>query len=78
MAKIVGITNNTNEHKKIEEKVLGKWENAYLTIKNTKTSRTLKWALDPGFPNSTWLHQQSLRKNFWEPLPLDQILDRLL
>ena len=24
------------------------WENAYLSIKNPKASRALKWALDPG------------------------------
>ena len=24
------------------------WENAYLSIKNLKASRTLKWPLDPG------------------------------
>ena len=24
------------------------WENAYLRVKNTRASRALRWALDPG------------------------------
>ena len=33
---------------KIEEKVLGKWENAYLTAKNARASRAPRWTLDQG------------------------------
>ena len=33
---------------KIREKESLEWENAYLSIKNPKASRALKWALDPG------------------------------
>ena len=33
-----------NERKRVSRM----WENAYLSIKNPKASRALKWALDPG------------------------------
>ena len=39
------------------------WENAYLSIKNPKASRALKWALDPSrklLASLTWLHFATL------------------
>ena len=49
------------------------WENAYLSIKNPKASRALKWALDPSRKLLALLHRQLSAS---EPgAPLDQILD---
>ena len=33
--------------KNLKKKCQEKWENAYLTVRNTRASRTLRWALDP-------------------------------
>ena len=60
-----------------------KWENAYLTVKNARASRALRWALDP---SQYWLASLARlrfatlaksRKTFLGP-PLDQILDPLV
>ena len=54
-------------------------ENAYLSIKNPKASRALKWALDLGhrlLASLAWLHSATLATfdlRSWAPL--DQILD---
>ena len=56
------------------------WENAYLSIKNPKASRALKWALDPGRKLLASLAQlrfatsATFGLSTWGP-PLDQILD---
>ena len=56
------------------------WENAYLSIKNPKASRALKWALNPGcklLASLTQLHfamSATFGLRTWSPL-LDQILD---
>ena len=55
-------------------------ENAYLSIKNPKASRALKWALDPGRRMLASLLRLRLAMSAafglrsWGP-PLDQILD---
>ena len=55
------------------------WENAYLSIKNPKVSRALKWALDPChklLALLTWLHfatSATFGLRTWAPLY--QILD---
>ena len=55
-------------------------ENAYLSIKNPKASRALKWALDPGHRMLALLAQLHFATSAtfglrsWGP-PLDQILD---
>ena len=55
-------------------------ENAYLSIKNPKVSRALKWALDPGrrmLASLAWLcfaTSATFGLRSWGP-PLDQILD---
>ena len=51
------------------------WENAYLSIKNPKASRALKWALDPGRKLLASLRQQLSASAPGAPPPLDQILD---
>ena len=48
------------------------WENAYLSIKNPKASRALKWALDPSRKLLASLRRQ-LSASGPGP-PLDQIL----
>ena len=56
------------------------WENAYLSIKNPKASRALKWALDPSRKLLASLAQLRFATSAifglstWGP-PLDQILD---
>ena len=56
------------------------WENAYLSIKNSKASRALKQALDPGHNLLTSLMRLHFATSAtfglrtWAP-PLDQILD---
>ena len=58
-----------------------KWENAYLTLKNTRASRALRRALDPGryMLASLALRRCALSANigkiFAGPPPPDQILD---
>ena len=37
------------------------WENAYLSIKNPKASRALKWALDPSLKIARFAHTTTLR-----------------
>ena len=55
-------------------------ENAYLSIKNPKPSRALKWAMDPGHRMLASLAQLRFATSAtfglrsWGP-PLDQILD---
>ena len=52
------------------------WKNAYLSIKNLKASRALKWALDPHHKLLTslaCLHFATFGLRTWPPL--DQILD---
>ena len=56
------------------------WENAYLSIKNPKASRALKWALDPGRKLLASLVQLRFATSATFGLsttgpPLDQILD---
>ena len=40
--------NHTKCIKKLKKKYQEKWENAYLIVKNSRASRALRWALDPG------------------------------
>ena len=67
----------------LKKKYQEKWENAYVTVKNTRASRVLRWALDPGqywLALLTWLYfamSAKSRKKFLGP-PLDQILDPLV
>ena len=67
----------------LKKKYQEKWENAYVTAKNARASRALRWALDPGQYWLTWLAQLCFatsaksRKKFLGP-PLDQILDPLV
>ena len=67
----------------LKKKYQEKWENAYLTVKNARASRALRWALDPG---QYWLASLARlcfatsaksRKKFLGS-PLDQILDPLV
>ena len=55
------------------------WENAYLSIKNPKASRALKWALDPGHKLLASLARLRFTTSATFGLstwgPLDQILD---
>ena len=67
----------------LKKKFQEKWENAYMTVKNARVSRALRWALDPGhywLALLTRLHlamSAKSRKKFLGP-PLDQILDPLV
>ena len=67
----------------LKKKYQEKWENAYVTVKNTRASRALRRALDP---SQYWLAllarlcfatSAKSRKKFLGP-PLDQILDPLV
>ena len=65
-----------------EKKYQEKWENAYLTVKNARASRALRWAL---YPDQYWLallaqlHFATSPKSQGKFLaPPDQILDPLL
>ena len=55
------------------------WENAYLSIKNPKASKALKWALDPhhklltSFTRLYFATSATFGLRTWAPL--DQILD---
>ena len=62
--------------KHFEEKYQEKWENAYLTVKNARASRALRWAMDPGFTHPP-CYVAKIPEKFSGP-PLHRILDPLL
>ena len=67
----------------MKKKYQEKWENAYLTAKNAKASRALRWALDPGqywldFARPTPLRYVGKISEKISGPPLDQILDPLV
>ena len=61
-----------------------KWEDVYLTVKNVRASKALKWTLDPGWHVLTLLTlcNSALSANSWDkiswPPPVLPVLDLLL
>ena len=67
----------------LKKKYQEKWENAYLTVKNARASRALRWALDPcqywlaSLTRLCFAMSAKSPKKFLGP-QLDQILDPLV
>ena len=70
--------------KNLKKKYQEKWENAYLRVKNARTSRVLRRALHPGQYSLTsharlrFAMSAECRQKFLGPPPPDQILDPLV
>ena len=69
--------------KNLKKKYQEKWENAYLIVKNARTSRALRWALDPPlilahFARPTLFRYVSKISEKFSGPSLDQMLDPLV